>query len=95
MKKTNSKLCLVDELLIQFKNNKDFENSFRALSNGRQRGYNIYFSGAKQSSTRTKRIEKVKPRILNGYGLNDCICGMTKRKPNCDGSHKSIEGFIK
>jgi len=25
---------------------------------------------------------------MDGYGFNDCVCGLSKRKPNCDGSHK-------
>ena len=38
---------------------------------GRQRGYNLHFSGAKQSATRTSRIEKCVPRIMEGKGLQD------------------------
>ena len=36
------------------------------------------------------RIEKVIPKILAGKGMNDCTCGMSKRLPNCDGSHKHL-----
>ncbi|WP_277633415.1 CDGSH iron-sulfur domain-containing protein [Avrilella dinanensis] len=28
---------------------------------------------------------------MDGYGLTDCVCGLSKRKPNCDGSHKQLE----
>ena len=45
--------------------------AFDALTPGRQRGYILYFSGAKQSKTRESRIEKWMPQILNGKGLND------------------------
>jgi uncharacterized protein YdeI (YjbR/CyaY-like superfamily) len=45
--------------------------AFEALTPGRQRGYILYFSGAKQSKTRTSRIEKCMRQILNGKGLND------------------------
>jgi uncharacterized protein YdeI (YjbR/CyaY-like superfamily) len=45
--------------------------AFDALTPGRQRGYILYFSGAKQSKTRESRIEKCMPRILKGKGLND------------------------
>jgi hypothetical protein len=48
-----------------------FKTAFEALTPGRQRGYILYFSGAKQSKTRTSRIEKCMPQILNGKGLND------------------------
>jgi uncharacterized protein YdeI (YjbR/CyaY-like superfamily) len=45
--------------------------AFDALTPGRQRGYILYFSGAKQSKTRESRVEKCMPQILNGKGLND------------------------
>ncbi len=64
--------------------------AFEALTPGRQRGYNFYFSEAKQAATRVQRIEKCIPKILIGKGLNDCTCGLSKRMPNCDGSHKQL-----
>lgn len=69
---------------------RDFRDAFQGLSIGRQRGYHIFFSAAKQSKTRETRIEKYRERILLGYGINDCTCGQSKRMPNCDGSHKLI-----
>jgi uncharacterized protein YdeI (YjbR/CyaY-like superfamily) len=45
--------------------------AFEALTPGRQRGYILYFSGAKQSTTRESRVEKCMQQILNGKGLND------------------------
>ena len=45
--------------------------AFGALTPGRQRGYLLYFSGAKQSQTRESRIEKCMQQILNGKGLDD------------------------
>lgn len=53
--------------------NKDSElaQAFHALTPGRQRGYVLHFTGAKQSRTRTARIEKCIPRILAGKGMND------------------------
>ena len=47
------------------------KTAFAALTPGRQRGYILYFSAAKQSKTRESRIEKCMPQILNGKGLND------------------------
>src|SRR5437762_6472848 len=47
------------------------KTAFEALTPGRQRGYILYFSGAKQSKTRESRIEKCMPQILKGKGLND------------------------
>jgi uncharacterized protein YdeI (YjbR/CyaY-like superfamily) len=45
--------------------------AFHALTPGRQKGYLLHFAGAKQSATRTARVEKHAPRILKGLGLND------------------------
>ncbi len=45
--------------------------AFDALTPGRQRGYILYFSGAKQSKTRESRVAKCMPQILKGKGLND------------------------
>lgn len=47
------------------------EEAFYALTPGRQRGYLIHFSGAKQSATRIRRIEKLILRILDGLGMQD------------------------
>jgi uncharacterized protein YdeI (YjbR/CyaY-like superfamily) len=47
------------------------KTAFEALTPGRQRGYLLYFSGAKQSKTREARVEKHLPQILAGKGLND------------------------
>jgi uncharacterized protein YdeI (YjbR/CyaY-like superfamily) len=45
--------------------------AFHALTPGRQKGYLLYFAGAKQSATRAARVEKHAPRILQGLGLDD------------------------
>lgn len=47
------------------------KTAFEALTPGRQRGYLLYFSSAKQSKTRHSRIEKYMPQILTGKGLED------------------------
>lgn len=47
------------------------KKAFDALTPGRQRGYLLYFSSAKQSKTREARIEKYIPQILQGKGLDD------------------------
>jgi uncharacterized protein YdeI (YjbR/CyaY-like superfamily) len=47
------------------------KTAFNALTPGRQRGYILYFSGAKQSKTRESRVEKCTQQILKGKGLND------------------------
>jgi uncharacterized protein YdeI (YjbR/CyaY-like superfamily) len=45
--------------------------AFEALTPGRQRGYYLYFSAAKQSKTREARVEKCIPQIMAGKGLDD------------------------
>ena len=88
--KSNTELELVAELQNTLDKNPDLKTAFQALTPGRQRAYNLYFSGSKQSKTRETRIEKYTPRILDGKGINDCTCGLSKKMPNCDGSHKYI-----
>jgi uncharacterized protein YdeI (YjbR/CyaY-like superfamily) len=47
------------------------KTAFYALTPGRQRGYLLHFSTAKQSKTREARVEKCLARILDGKGLDD------------------------
>jgi uncharacterized protein YdeI (YjbR/CyaY-like superfamily) len=47
------------------------KRAFNALTPGRQRGYLLYFSSAKQPKTREARIEKYMEQILEGKGLED------------------------
>jgi len=81
---------VVEELNSIFKKNTTFQKAFESLTPGRQRGYLIYFSGAKQAETRIARIEKYTKQIMCGKGLTDCTCGLSKRMPACDGSHKLL-----
>jgi uncharacterized protein YdeI (YjbR/CyaY-like superfamily) len=47
------------------------KKAFQALTPGRQRGYLLHFSQAKQVKTREARIEKYLEKILSGQGLDD------------------------
>ena len=80
-----------DELLTIWQQDKPFKKAFDALTPGRQRAYLMFFNAAKQSATRTDRINKYIPRILDGKGINDCSCGLSKKMPGCDGSHKFLK----
>jgi uncharacterized protein YdeI (YjbR/CyaY-like superfamily) len=51
--------------------NPSLNSAFHALTPGRQRGYILYFSAAKQAKTRKARVEKFTKHILDGRGLND------------------------
>ncbi len=69
--KEKAELVFPEELLNIFKTNKEFKNAFFALTPGRQRGYNMFFTAAKQSATRVNRINKCMPDIFKGKGLNE------------------------
>ncbi len=49
----------------------ELKSAFEALTPGRRRAYLLHFSSAKQSKTRTARVLKAIPDILNGKGLDD------------------------
>lgn len=51
--------------------NPELKAAFEALTPGRQKAYNRYFTEPKQVKTRLARIEKYTPSILDGKGLND------------------------
>lgn len=51
--------------------NKTMMAKFESLSPGKQRDYCEYISTAKQEKTKLSRLEKIKPMILEGVGLND------------------------
>jgi uncharacterized protein YdeI (YjbR/CyaY-like superfamily) len=60
-----------EELQNKFDGLPALKTAFDALTPGRQKGYILYFSGAKQSKTRVARVEKCAQQILKGKGLND------------------------
>jgi len=69
--KHESEKEIITELKQEFQNNPGLESAFYKLTTGRQRGYLIYFSDAKQSVTRTTRIQKYITKILDGKGFHD------------------------
>ncbi len=64
-------LRLPEEFQKVLAENPALKTAFDALTPGRRRAYNLYFSAPKQSQTRTSRIEKCMAQILDGKGLND------------------------
>jgi uncharacterized protein YdeI (YjbR/CyaY-like superfamily) len=70
LKKT-TEYTMPAELEQAMKKNAALKKAFAALTPGRQRGYLLFFSQAKQAATREARIEKNIPNILQGKGLND------------------------
>lgn len=70
MKKT-AEYEMPEELQEKLNADSELEEAFYSLTPGRQRGYLLYFSQAKQAKTRIARIEKYTPHILAGKGFND------------------------
>ena len=69
--KTTKEFAMPEEFQKKLDKNRVLKKAFEALTPGRQRGYLLYFSSAKQSKTRESRIEKYTPQILDGKGLED------------------------
>lgn len=67
--KATSDLAVPDELRDRFRKDPRFKRAFEALTPGRQRSYLHHFAAAKQSATRTARIEKAAPGIFAGKGF--------------------------
>jgi uncharacterized protein YdeI (YjbR/CyaY-like superfamily) len=59
------------EFAVELAADPALKEAFAALTPGRQRAYLLHFSQPKQSKTRTARVEKHLPRILEGLGLDD------------------------
>lgn len=66
-----TEFTIPEEFQNKLNKNRALKTSFYALTPGRQRGYLLYFSSAKQSKTRESRIEKSMKQILEGKGLDD------------------------
>jgi uncharacterized protein YdeI (YjbR/CyaY-like superfamily) len=67
--KRTSDYSVPEELSERFRKDPRFKRAFEALTPGRQRGYLYHFASAKQSATRTARIEKAMPAIFEGRGF--------------------------
>jgi uncharacterized protein YdeI (YjbR/CyaY-like superfamily) len=62
---------LAPELAERLAEHPELAEAFDKLTPGRQRAYNLHVSGAKQASTRERRVDAIVPRILEGKGLHD------------------------
>ena len=69
--KPTSEFNMPQEFQKALDENPDLKAGFESLTPGRQRGYLLYFSQAKQSKTRESRIEKYYDQIIAGKGLDD------------------------
>lgn len=62
---------LPEELMRKMKELPALKKAFNALTPGRQRGYILYFSSAKQAKTREARVEKYLQNIFDGKGFDE------------------------
>jgi uncharacterized protein YdeI (YjbR/CyaY-like superfamily) len=69
--KPTSQFIIPEEFQRELDGSPALKTAFNALTPGRQRGYLLYFAAPKQSKTRESRVEKCKPQILKGKGLQD------------------------
>lgn len=69
--KAKRELELPEELTRLLQKDRKLAEAFHALTPGRKRGYVLHFTAAKQSQTRTARIEKCIPKILAGIGMHE------------------------
>jgi uncharacterized protein YdeI (YjbR/CyaY-like superfamily) len=69
--KKTSEFKIPEEFQTKLDQNPALKTAFEALTPGRQRGYLLFFSSAKQSQTREARVAKCAPQILKGKGLDD------------------------
>ena len=70
-KKTTAEFPVPEEFQSKLNEMPALKAAFEALTPGRQRGYLYHFAAAKQSATRTARVEKFIPKILSGKGFDD------------------------
>jgi uncharacterized protein YdeI (YjbR/CyaY-like superfamily) len=70
LKKT-TEYNIPEEFQIVLDEMPELKKAFHVLTPGRQRGYLLFFSAAKQAKTRESRIEKYIQKILDGKGLED------------------------
>ena len=69
--KETEEFPIPEEVEAAFQEDPALQTAFKTLTPGRQRAYLLYFSAPKQAKTRMARIEKYRPQILAGKGLND------------------------
>lgn len=69
--KKQTELPISEFLNVALATDENFKNAFVQLTQGRQKEYIEYINQAKQEKTKSSRLEKIKPMILQGIGLND------------------------
>lgn len=64
-------LELPEPLAQALKQDRALAAAYKSLTPGRQREYAEHVASAKREQTRATRVEKIRPKILAGEGLND------------------------
>lgn len=70
-RKATSEFVMPEEFRTALDSDAELKSAFEALTPGRQRAYLLHFSSAKQAATRQSRVDKNRPKILEGKGLDD------------------------
>lgn len=70
-RKATAEFDVPEEFASRLAEQPALQAAFHALTPGRQRAYLLHFAKAKQSATRTARVQTCIPRILEGKGLDD------------------------
>jgi len=69
--RTKKKVIIPPELKDAISGQAELKIKFDALSDGKKQEYCEYIANAKKGSTKVSRLEKIKPMIMAGIGLND------------------------
>jgi uncharacterized protein YdeI (YjbR/CyaY-like superfamily) len=69
--RTKKETVIPSELQVEFDKNYELQSAFDSLSPYKQREYCDHIASAKRETTKTSRLEKIKPMILQGVGLHD------------------------
>jgi uncharacterized protein YdeI (YjbR/CyaY-like superfamily) len=69
--RTKKEAVIPEELKQELHKNLELNSSFKSLTPYKQREYCEYIETARQEATKTNRLEKIKPMILQGIGLHD------------------------
>ena len=69
--RTKKEIVIPDELCAILNSNNNLNTCFEALTPYKQREYCEFIASAKREVTKLNRLDKIKPMILKGVGLND------------------------
>ncbi len=69
--RNGKKINVPAELKAALAGNSVLSDAFKLLTPTKQREYSEYIASAKREETKVSRLEKIKPMILKGVGLND------------------------